>query len=73
MAKKVKKVNLTKEGLFNAFKNPAVAKGTCAIFAGSKAVYVGRIGSAPNVTGKDVHLHPDDYALLQRTVKKHRH
>jgi len=66
------KVNLA-DGLFNAIKNPKVRQGTCAIFVGKKAVYVGRIGSAPNVTGKDVHLHPVDFDRLKRVVKKHQH
>lgn len=68
----MKKDNLN-EGLFNALSNPKVPVGNCALLKDDKLVYFGRIGSAPDVSGHTVHLHPKDFEKLQRTVKKHQH
>jgi hypothetical protein len=61
--------------LFDATIHAAIAAGSCVMIENDEIVYAGPIEGCdrPDVVGKMVLLHPDDFAKLKGYVDKRRH
>jgi hypothetical protein len=58
---------------FDAAPCEGIVKGICVLLEDDKIIYAGPFKQAPDVAGKTVLLHAEDFDRLKSHVDKHRH